>query len=140
MASTGGEVALADLSDHFVGADAQGLGLSVAALGVDAWGETWIGVGAPFSDPDYEDAGAAYTLPLSDWYGVGTLDTSIEDAVWSVVYGEASFGEFGAAVSGLGDLDDDGYPELISGTPRVDRDGVGFDVGGAAIWLDAFGG
>jgi len=134
-----GEVSLGHLSDRFLGADAQRLGFSVAALGADAGGEQWLGVGAPFTDPDYEDAGAVYALPMSAWFGVGTYDSAVEDAAWSVVFGEDAYGEFGLSVSGLEDLDGDGFPELVGGVPRVDRDGVGFDVGGAAIWLEAFG-
>jgi hypothetical protein len=50
----------------------------------------------------------------------------------SVVFGPVSGGEFGTSVAALGDVDSDGVPDFVAGSPREDTP-AGADVGRARV-------
>jgi hypothetical protein len=84
------------------------------------------------NDDDYDDvivgapAGAAYIF-----YG-GSLPSFISESSANVtIYYEESGEELGSSVSGAGDVNDDGYDDVIVGAPRYD--GGGSNIGRAYI-------
>ena len=85
---------------------------SLAAAGdIDGDGLDDVFLGAPGSDANVTDGGAAYLFlgPLS-----GTLDASTADARWS---GVSTAEGAGRAVMGVGDVDGDSFPDLAIGAP-----------------------
>ena len=99
-------------------------GSAVAAIGdVNGDGITDLAVGAPNDDDGSNDAGAVWILFMR-------MDGTV-DAWQKVSDSEGSFGgsldaedHFGAAVAGIGDLDDDGIPDLVVGVPGGDKSGT----------------
>ncbi|MGB5716993.1 MAG: integrin alpha [Gammaproteobacteria bacterium] len=98
-------------------------GSAIAAIGdVNGDGITDLAVGAPNDDDGSNNAGAVWILFMR-------MDGSV-DAWQKVSDSEGSFGgsldgedHFGAAVAGIGDLDDDGIPDLVVGAPGGDKSG-----------------
>ncbi len=99
-------------------------GSAVAAIGdVNGDGITDLAVGAPNDDDGPSNAGAVWILFMK-------MDGRV-DAWQKVSDSEGSFGgnldaedHFGAAVAGIGDLDDDGIPDLVVGAPGGDKNGT----------------
>jgi len=99
-------------------------GSAIAAIGdVNGDGITDLAVGAPNDDDGSNNAGAVWILFMR-------MDGSV-DAWQKVSDSEGSFGgsldgedHFGAAVAGIGDLDDDGIPDLVVGAPGGDKSGT----------------
>ena len=95
-------------------------GIGVASLGdLDGDGNGDIAVGALYDDDGGTDRGAVYVLRLNA-DGTVKAEQKISDT-------EGGFGgvldnndEFGTAVSGVGDVDADGVPDLAVGTPKDD--------------------
>lgn len=90
-------------------------GTSVAVIGdVDGDGVSDLAVGAPYSDVGAQDAGATYVLfgPLAGNISLGDADVRI--------VGEASFDFFGQSVAGAGDVDNDGFDDVLVGAPYND--------------------
>jgi hypothetical protein len=86
-------------------------GGSVSGAGdVNADGNDDVLVGAPNNDDGGSSAGAAYLVlgPVT-----GTFDLSRADAK---LVGEGTYNYAGSAVSGAGDVDDDGHDDLLVGT------------------------
>ncbi|HHO52773.1 MAG TPA: hypothetical protein ENK18_18330 [Deltaproteobacteria bacterium] len=105
-------------------------GTSVAGLGdVDGDGLSDVAIGAPGRDSAGEDAGSVYLLfgPLA-----GSID--LADAALELT-GAAAFDFTGQSVAGAGDVDADGFPDLLIGTPFHD----GAAPSGGAARLFTFG-
>ena len=103
-----------------------GAGTSVAGAGdVDGDGYDDILIGAPGNDAEGEDAGVAYLLRG----GTG------ESEPWAAIYGEQYDDAAGAAVAGVGDVDGDGYDDILIGAPSR-----GVDAGTAYLLLGPISG
>ena len=91
-------------------------------------------IGAPREDTDgYSSKGAAYV-----YYGSSSgLDGTSAD---KITFSDSnSYADFGCAVSGAGDVDGDGYDDVIVGaTGYVPQDG--YDVGGAFVYYGSSSG
>ncbi|MGI9290869.1 MAG: FG-GAP-like repeat-containing protein, partial [Gammaproteobacteria bacterium] len=97
------------------------LGFSVAAAGdVNADGFADVLVGAPLYDDAEVDGGAAF-LFLG---GSGAMTSNQPDG-WPV-YGTQPEGYLGHAVDGAGDINDDGYADVLLGEPTIGEDLDGF--------------
>lgn len=99
---------------HFFGqATVDWFGVSVAGPGdVDADGVPDILAGAPFADPGQRDAaGSAYLFSGRD----GSLLFQFD--------GAAPGDELGSAVAGAGDVNGDGFPDLLVGSPGAEPNG-----------------
>jgi len=116
-----------DLTDADVtarGEPSDNAGWSVTPAGdVNGDGNTDFVVGAPRSDVSGENAGAAYLVlePLD-----GELD--LADAAVTLT-GESARDQAGWSVAGVGDLNEDGYDDVVVGAPYSD---AGASNGGAA--------
>jgi len=101
---------------------------SVSGAGdVDDDGHDDLLIGASEHDRGGQDAGAAYVVlgPVT-----GTLDLSLADAE---LVGETQYDRAGSSVSGGGDVDGDGHPDLLVGA-YFDDDG-GTEAGAAYLVL-----
>ncbi len=78
---------------------------------IDRDGITDLIVGAPLDDTVGTDAGAAYVFSGATGARLFTL------------YPDSTGGEFGFSVSGAGDTNGDGWPEVIVGAPRAAGEG-----------------
>ena len=98
-----------DEKDHF--------GSSVATIGdLNDDGVPEIAVGAPQDDDGYYDAGAVYILFLDS---TGLVDSSQKISSTSGGFGGLLHvtDDFGHAVAGVGDVNNDGVPDLAVGSP-----------------------
>ncbi|MBX2801679.1 MAG: FG-GAP repeat protein [Myxococcales bacterium] len=105
-------------------------GTSVAGIGdIDGDGHDDVAIGAPGRDEGGEDAGAVYVLfgPVN-----GSID--LADADFKIV-GAAPFDFAGASVAGAGDVDGDGFQDLLVGAPFHD----GTAPSGGAAYIFTFG-
>ncbi len=106
-------------------------GSALAATGdLDGDGVADIGAGAPYDDDGHEDAGAVWIL---------LMETTGRVAGWQKLSADAggfngnldANDHFGAALAGIGDLDNSGLPDLAVGTPGDDSGTT--DQG--AVWI-----
>ena len=106
----------ADADAALIGEDEMDFaGMAVAGAGdVDADGHDDLLVGALYHSANQESAGAAY-LVLGP--AEGTIDLATAN---SIFYGEGSQDYAGTSVAGAGDLDGDGYADLLVGAPYFD--------------------
>ncbi len=114
-------------------------GAALATADVDGDGALDLIVGAPGSDAGLEGAGAFHTVLAFDY---GTENLADSDGWWTGRYtGDGA----GAALSGAGDLDEDGFGDLLVGAPDAgDAAGAAFLVTGPTTgaydlsWADTF--
>ena len=106
-------------------------GWSVAGLGdLDGNGTVEVAVGAPGDDDGDTDDGAVWILSLNT-EGRVTRDQKISDTSGNFG-GTLDFGdEFGKSVTVIGDLNEDGVPDLAVGAPYTND---AFDNAGA-VWI-----
>ena len=101
-------------------------GWDSAPLGdVDGDGVPEFLVGAPYASSNSVSTGAVYIVSASNAYAVRTL------------WGQAAGDQFGRSVAGLGDIDGDGFADLIVGAPGTD--GAGSDRGALYVYSGATG-
>ena len=107
--------------------DGAHFGAAVSTAGdVDGDGYADLIVGAPDYDGDDDDAGAAFV------YLGGSTGLTTGAADWTET-GDQEDARFGAAVSTAGDLNSDGYDDVVVGTPN--HDGDHDDAGAAFVYL-----
>ena len=96
-------------------------GFAVASAGdVNADGFSDIIIGAPFNDAGGTDAGRVYI-----YYGSHVIDYSAD----VIITGNTSGGKLGYSVSSAGDVNNDGYADVIAGAI-----GIASNTGGANIY------
>jgi hypothetical protein len=93
------------------------VGVSVSGIGdINGDGFDDVIIGAPFDDENGSNAGKSYL-----YYGSALMDNS-----YDLTYtGEAAGDVFGFSVSGAGDVNGDGYSDIIIGAPGNDDGGAG---------------
>jgi hypothetical protein len=105
-------------ADLVIGGKAPGdsLGISVSGAGdLNGDGYDDLAVGASLSDAGGEDSGAVYLF-----FGAKTLDDQCD----LVLLENAAYDQFGKTVSDAGDLNNDGYDDLLVGAPQNQSKGT----------------
>ena len=108
-------------------------GRSVSSAGdVNGDGFDDLIVGAPYGSDGGPDAGEAYVV-FGKASGFGTIDlTTLSAADGFIIQGDAAGGWAGFSVSSVGDVNGDGYDDLIVGAPYGDDGGEAYVVFGKA--------
>jgi len=105
----------------------ESFGSSVSGVGdVNGDGVADLIVGAPFSDNNGLGSGSARVFSGAD------------GSILYNFFGDSSGDEFGTSVSGAGDVNGDGFADLIVGAPFGDGNN-GFDTGGVRVFSGADG-
>ena len=92
-----------------------GTGYSVALVGdMTGDGRSEILIGAPYEDIQADDAGAFYIVD-----GAST-DQDLDDAAIAIILGDLEGDGLGLSVSATGDINNDGHPDFMVGSPAAD--------------------
>jgi hypothetical protein len=106
-------------------------GSAVAAIGdMNDDGISDLGVGAPNDDDEFTNAGAAWILMMSTDGKVGAWQ-QVSGSVGGFNGNLEADDHFGAALAGIGDMDNNGVPDMAVGAPGDDDGGA--DQG--AVWI-----
>lgn len=105
-------------------------GFSVAAADVNGDGFADIAVGAPRDGTSGAEAGAAYIY-------FGAPDNGFDDTPDGELVGAAAGDMFGVSLAARGDVDEDGFADVVVGAPRNDAAGV--NAGAAYLFLGGAG-
>ncbi|MBN2550499.1 MAG: FG-GAP repeat protein [Anaerolineales bacterium] len=112
-------------------AEAESFGYSVASAGdVNGDGYADIIIGSPSYDGGYEEQGAIYV-----WHGSASGLSA--EPNWSATSGQA-YASLGVSVDTAGDINGDGYDDIIAGAPHYSNPTVG--EGMAFVWLGGVSG
>ena len=114
-------------------AGADGVGSAIAGVGDgDGDGYDDFAIGAPNAN---SDAGRLYVVrgaPAGESFALEALTPESDEARYFVIDGEAG-SNLGAAVSGAGDMNDDGLPDFVAGAPGANSaDGIVYAIRGLA--------
>ena len=94
-------------------------------------------IGAPFDDPNGDDSGAAFVV-FGKADGTAVELASVENGTGGfVVNGVSTLDQAGRSVSGAGDVNGDGVPDLLVGAPFDDPNGA--DSGAAFVVFGSAG-
>ncbi|WP_293007000.1 hypothetical protein [Nitrosomonas sp.] len=91
-------------------------------------------VGASFADPNGSDSGSSYVVfGKASGFGAAMDLSSLDGNNGFRLDGEAAHDESGRSVSSAGDVNGDGFDDVIIGAPRADSDGSDFDKGSSYV-------
>jgi hypothetical protein len=100
-------------------------GRAIAVIGdIDADGVPDLAVGAPFQDGDFEntDTGFGHPQNVGKVYVVSgatlAILSTLNDPEFQMVQSQKFGGQFGSVVAAAGDLNGDGSPDVLVGTPH----------------------
>ena len=111
---------------HDTNHGSSGYGFSVAGAGdVDGDGYGDVLVGSPFYNHPAMDEGLVFLYR-------GSADGALTSAPWWYAEANQVEANLGYSVDGAGDLNGDGYADIICGMPYWD--GIADDVGGVLVW------
>ncbi|MDP2315774.1 MAG: MopE-related protein [Pseudomonadota bacterium] len=127
-AALSGNVALADADAAWVGTPSSFAAALACASDLDGDGADDLAIGARADDTRATDAGAVFL-----YFGGGAWGALLTDADADVsLYGAAADDALGSGLAAGGDLDGDGFGDLLLGAPGIDTLATG---GGAAYVL-----
>jgi len=120
LGSASGALVLGGASEaKYMGSSGDECGTSLAGVGdTDGDGLDDLLIGAPKNDQVASNAGAAYLV-----LGPASCSGSVAVAAQAELMGERSADYAGLAVAGAGDVDADGYADLLVGAPEEDAGG-----------------
>ncbi|MBT8070787.1 MAG: integrin alpha [Gammaproteobacteria bacterium] len=101
-------------------------GISVGAAGdINVDGKDDLAIGAPFADPNGESSGAGYVVFGSDEAWTSTLNLSGLNGANGFVFNGVNAGDgAGVSVNGAGDINGDGFDDLVTGALLADPNGT----------------
>lgn len=105
-------------------ASLHGFGISVASAGdINGDGFDDVIIGAKGADPNGDDSGRSYVVfGGSGGFASPFQLSDLDGANGFAINGEASYNDFGHSVSRAGDINNDGFDDLIIGAPRASED------------------
>jgi len=94
---------------------------------VNGDGKSDFAIGNPYSYPD--PRGSTYFFA-----GKVTVYSGIDGSVLHILYGDTAFSSLGYSIAGIGDVDGDGFGDLIVGSQETYRNNVSTDIGAVSLY------